>query len=264
MNQDRINREIDNVEITIDLGELLSVLWSKIHLILMAGILAALVAFAGTQLLITPKYTSSTSMYMLSRSDGTAGITSSDLQTGTQLTQDYMELVKSRAVLEQVISVLNLDMTTSELSEMVTTENTTDTRILTISVEHEDPEMAREIADALRETASVKIQEIMEIDAVNTIEEANLPVSPSSPSVARNTLIGGALGVLAAMAVIVLIFILDDTIKTPDDVEEYLGLNVLTSIPIQEGESKKVKKVKAHGGTGRRGSRRSAARRAKH
>lgn len=163
-----------------------------------------------------------------------------------------------------MISVLNLDMTTAELSDMVTTENKTDTRILTISVENEDPEQAREIADALRETASVKIQEIMEIDAVNTIEEANLPVSPSSPSVARNTLIGGALGVLAAMAVIVLIFILDDTIKTPDDVEEYLGLNVLTSIPIQEGESKKVKKVKTHGSRNSRGSRRASARRAKH
>ncbi len=265
MNQDRTNRDFENDEITIDLGELLSVLWSKIHLILLAGILAALVAFAGTQLFITPKYTSSTSMYMLSRSDGTAGITTSDLQTGTQLTQDYMELVQSRAVLEQVISVLNLDMTTDELGSMITTENTTDTRILTISVENEDPELAQEIANALRETASVKIQEIMEIDAVNTIEEANLPVSPSSPSVTRNTLIGGALGVLAAMAVVVLVFILDDTVKTPDDVEEYLGLNVLTSIPIQEGESKKVKKVRSNGSHGGRRSRsRSSARRTKH
>lgn len=264
MNQDRINRDFENDdEITIDLGELLSALWSKAHLILLAGILAALVAFAGTQLLITPKYTSSTSMYMLSRTDSTSGLTNSDFQAGTQLTQDYMELVQSRAVLEQVISILNLDMTTEELADMVTTENTTDTRILTISVENEDPELAQQIADALRETASVKIQEIMEIDAVNTIEEANFPTEKSSPSITRNTVIGGALGILVAVAVIVLIFILDDTIRTPDDVEDYLGLNVLTSIPIQEGESKKVKKVKANGSHGSRRSRRASAHRAK-
>lgn len=255
MSHDRINQEIENDEITIDLLDLFSVLWSKVHLILLAGIITALAAFMFTQLFLTPKYTSSTSMYMLTKSEGTQGITTNDLQTGTQLTQDYMEMVKSRAVLEQVISVLNLDMTTGELADMITTENKENTRILTISVENEDPEVAQEIADALRESASVKIQEIMEIDAVNTIEEANLPVSPSSPSVGKNTAIGGLIGIVLAMGMIVLIYLLDDTVKTPDDVENYLGLNVLTSIPIQEGETvKKVKKVKRHGNrkTGRR------------
>ena len=108
MNQDRATRDFENDEITIDLTELFSVLLGKIHIIILVGILTALAAFAGTQLFITPKYTSSTSMYVLNRSDGTAGVTSSDLQTGTQLTQDYMELIKSRSVLVEVISVLNL------------------------------------------------------------------------------------------------------------------------------------------------------------
>ena len=243
MNQDRAAHDFDNDEITIDLTELLSFLWGKAYIIILAGIVAALVAFGGTQLLITPKYTSSTSMYMLTRNDGNSGLTTSDLQTGTQLTQDYMELVKSRTVLEQVISVLNLDMTPEELSSTITTSNTENTRILTIQVENEDPELAREIADAVREAASVTIEDIMEIDAVNTIEMANLPENPSSPSVMRNTAIGGLLGIVLAAGILVLIFILDDTIKTPDDVENYLGLNVLTSIPIQEGEQK-VKKTK--------------------
>ncbi|WP_072524733.1 YveK family protein [Clostridium sp. Marseille-P3244] len=255
MNQDRLTHEIENEEMTIDLAELFSVLWSRIHLIILAGLLVALAAFAGTKLLITPKYTSSTSMYMLTRSDSGAGVTSSDLQTGTQLTQDYMELVQSRSVLEQVISVLNLDMSVEELSESITTENKTNTRILTIYVENEDPEQAQEIADAVRESVSIKIQEIMEIDAVNTIEEANLPTAPSSPNVIKNTAIGGILGILLAIAIIVLIYIFDDTIKTPDDVEYHLGLNVLTSIPIQEGE-KRTKSRK----TKRRGSRRAEKR----
>ena len=231
-------REFENEELTIDLAELVSVLWIKIYLIILAGLIAALAAFAGTKIFITPQYTSSTSMYMLTRSQDGGTITSSDLQTGTQLTQDYMELVKSRSVLEQVISVLNLDMSTQELSSSVTTENKTNTRILTISVSNEDPELAQEIADALREAVSVKIREIMEIDAVNTIEEANLPSAPSSPNVTRNTMLGGLLGVLVTAGIFVLIFLFDDTIKTPDDVEHYLGLNVLTSIPVSEGEEK--------------------------
>lgn len=253
MNQDKPIREFDNEELTIDLAELFSVLWSKIYLIILVGLIAALAAFAGTKIFITPEYTSSTSMYMLTRSQSGGTITSSDLQTGTQLTQDYMEMVKSRSVLEQVISVLNLDMSTQELSSSVATENKTNTRILTISVSNEDPELVQEIANTLRETVSVKIREIMEIDAVNTIEEANLPSAPSSPNVMRNTMLGGILGVLITAGILVIIFLFDDTIKTPDDVEHYLGLNVLTSIPVTEGEEKGKK-------TKRRTTRRSAKR----
>ena len=93
--------EMENDELTIDLGELFSVLWRKCYIIILAGIMTAFAAFAATQLLITPKYTSTTSMYMLSGSEG-AGLTYNDLQTGTQLTQDYMELTKSRTVLEKL------------------------------------------------------------------------------------------------------------------------------------------------------------------
>ena len=87
----------------------------------------------------------------------------------------------------------------------------------------------------MRDSVSIQITEIMDADAVNTVEEGNLPTSPSSPSIPRNIAIGALLGLLLAMGVITLIFILDDTIKTPDDVEHYLGLNTLTSIPISEG-----------------------------
>lgn len=243
MNQEKAVREFDNEEITIDLGELFSVIWSKIHVIILAGLLAALLSFAGTKMFIVPQYTSSTSMYMLTRSQNGGVITSSDLQTGTQLTQDYMEMVKSRSVLEQVISVLNLDMSAQELSGSITTENKSGTRILTISVNNPDPELARDIADALREAAAIKIKEIMEFDAVNTIEQANLPAAPSSPNTVKNTMLGAILGILIAAGIFVLIFLFDDTIKTPEDVEHYLGLNVLTSIPISEDEGK-VRKIR--------------------
>lgn len=240
-----VNQEIDNDEITIDLAEMLFVLWSKIHIILLSGILMALVAFVGTKLFITPMYTSVTKVYVLSKQDNNANVTYNDLQTGTQLTKDYMELVKSRPVLEQVIAVLNLDMETKDLAEMISVETQTDTRIITINVENENPKQAKEIADAIRESISIQITEIMDADSVNTVEDGSLPKEPSSPNVLRNLLIGAILGILLAGGIIILIYMLDDTIKTPDDVERYLELNVLTSIPIQEGvkKSKKTKKA---------------------
>ena len=240
-----MTQEFDDDELTIDLGELFHTLWNKAHIIILAGLIGALAALGATMLLMTPKYTSTTSMYMLTKSANEGAITTGDLQAGSQLTQDYMELTKSRTVLDSVIRTLNLDMTDEELESCIAVENAADTRIMTISVEHEDPEMAQDIADELRNTAGQMIEDIMDIEAVNTIDEASFPTTQSSPSTMKNTLLGAMAGIILAIAVIVLIYLLDDTIKTTEDAEKYLGLNVLASIPLQAGEEK-AKKMKRH------------------
>lgn len=252
MNQNNTNMGMENDEITIDLMDLFQVVFKKLHLVLLAGIIAALVAVLVTKLFMTPVYTSTTKMYVLSKQDANSAVTSSDLQAGSQLTKDYMELIKSRSVMEQVISQLQLDMSVDKLSGEITVSNTADTRILSISVENESPKLAKEIADAVRESASVQITDA---DAVNMVEEGNLPKNPTSPNTMKNAMLGGILGIFLALGAIVLIYILDDTIKTPDDVERYLGLTVLTSIPIASGTpaAKKVRGLSARKYTKRNG-----------
>ena len=232
-NYEKLNQRMEDDELTIDLGELFGVLLSKAHIIILAAILMALVAFVGTKLFITP-------MYVLAKDDNSTSSTSnySELTAGSMLTKDYMELVKSRPVLEKVISVLNLEMEPDQLANMITVSTPTDTRIMSISVESPSPKESKEIADALREAVSVQIKEIMNADAVNTVEEGNLPTTKSSPNTTKNMALGGILGLVIAAGIIVLIYLFDDTIKTPDEVENYLGLNVLTSIPIQNGDGK--------------------------
>ncbi|OUP64775.1 protein-tyrosine kinase [Drancourtella sp. An177] len=236
----RNTRERD--EVTIDLTELFMALWRKVHIIVLAGIFVGLLALVGTKLFVTPMYTSTTKFYVSSQTDQNTSVTYTDLQTSTQLTKDYAELVKSRPVLEEVISVLDLDMKPQALASKITVTTPADTRVMSISVVDADPKQAKDIADAAREAVSVQIKEIMNVDSVKPVEKANLPEGPSSPNVMRNAMIGGILGVLLAAGIIVLIFLLDDTIKTPEDVENYLGLNVLASIPIYEGTGAKNKK----------------------
>lgn len=236
------NNNFEQDEIAIDLGELFQVFWNKAHMIILAGVVLALAAFAWTKIFITPQYDSTTKIFVITKQNENT-VTSSDLQTGTLLTKDYMEMVKSRLVLEEVIAVLNLDMTTEQLAQTITVETPAETRLINITVRNEDPKLAKSIADAVREAASIQIQEVMNIDAVNTVEEANLPTQKAAPNTMKNTLLGGILGVFIAIGIIVIIYILDDTIKTPDDVERYLELNVLASLPIKEG-TKKNKKAK--------------------
>lgn len=220
-----MNQEIQDDEVTIDLMELFSALWAKKTIIILSAVFMALVAFVGTKMFVTPKYTSVTKLFVMAKNDDTsASATYTDLQTGSMLTKDYMELVKSRPVLEKTISKLKLDVTPEELAEMITTETPTDTRIMSISVTDDDPKEAKQIADTLRKAVSVQITEIMNADSVNTVEEGNLPTSPSSPNVKKNMMLGALLGLVISMGFIVLISILDDTVKTPDDVKNLAAL----------------------------------------
>lgn len=239
-----------NDEIEIDLRELFAVLLRKAWIILLAGVGLAIVALLISKFVIRPQYISTTKVYVMNRQDSNAVITYSDLQSGAQLTQDYMTLITSRPVTEQVIAELGLDMKHKDMVDIISVDNPKNTRTLTISVEYNDPYMAKEIADAIRKASTVHITNVMDIDAVNVVEEANVPDEPSSPNIKKNTVMCGAIGVALAMIVISIIYILDDTIKTPEDVEKYLGLSVLSSIPVQEdmnnlSKRKREKKVKA-------------------
>ena len=234
MNEEILSPQRYNDEITVNIKELFLALWSKIYIIIAASILGGILFFGGTKLLITPVYTSVTKVYILSRQDDSTGITYNDLQLGSQLIQDYIQLVQSRPVLERVISSLDLDLTPEQLSDMITIDAPTNNRILSICANSSSPEEARAIADSLRESVGEEFSQILDISSISTVEEANLPQAPSSPNVQKNVIIGVLAGFFISTVILSILFIMDDTIKTSEDIERYLKLNVLASVPMQK------------------------------
>ncbi len=233
MNQnDRDNRD-DVIE--IDLVELLGVILHNLWIIIVSGVIVAAVALLVSYFIITPKYESVTKIYVISKTNADT-MTYSDLQAGSTLTKDYKELVKSRPVLEEVLAETGIDVELKDLEEQITVEVPQDTRIVSITVEDKDPYEARIIADSVRIAASKHIREVMDTEAVNVVEEASLPIEKSSPSILKNTAIGYAVGLFLAIAIVIINYIMDDTIKTPDDVEKFLGVSVLGSIPYSEND----------------------------
>lgn len=221
----------NNDEVEIDLREILFLLLDKLLIILLVGVITAGVAFLGTKLFITPKYQSETSIYVMSKNEESTA-NANDYVTSNYMTKDYQELITSRPVLEQVIADLDLDYSVSSLKGMITVENKENTRIIAITITDTNPERARKIADAIRATSAVKIKEVMGIENVNVVEPASLSTSPVSPNVFKNMLIGAALGMVLAIAVVIIRHITDDTIKSPDDIEKYLGISTLATIPM--------------------------------
>lgn len=234
----------NNDEMEIDLLELFHVLWSKALVILLSAAAVGLAAMLVTQVFLTPQYQSTTKMYILTQQNNDT-VTSSDLQASEQLTQDCAEMIQSRQVAESVISQLGLDLTAGGLLEKVTVTTSADTRIITIDVQDEDPYLARDIANALRRIAADTIQDVMNIEAANVFEEANIPEEPVSPSEIKNTLIGVFLGFVIALAAVIISYLTNDTIRTSEEVERYLHLSTLGIIPLAEGEVKNKKKNKA-------------------
>lgn len=233
MNQNNRDNRDDVIE--IDLVELLGVILHNLWIIIVSGVIVAAVALLISYFIITPKYESVTKIYVISKTNADT-MTYSDLQAGSTLTKDYKELVKSRPVLEEVLAETGIDVELKDLEEQITVEVPTDTRIVSITVEDKDPYEARIIADSVRIAASKHIREVMDTEAVNVVEEASLPIEKSSPSILKNTAIGYAVGLFLAIAIVIINYIMDDTIKTPDDVEKFLGVSVLGSIPYSEND----------------------------
>ena len=217
----------------IDISSLIKFLLSKSVYILLSAVILASTFMLYSMFIITPKYQSSTEVYVLS-SEGNNKATYSDVQLATSLTKDYEALIVSRSVTDEVISDLKLSLTNEQLAGMITVTSIKDTRILKISVSNNDPYLARDIANSVREVASKQIVSIMNVDAINLVEEANLPASPYSPNIKKNTAIGGFIGIFISIAVLVTVFVLDDKIKTSKDVEDHLDLPVLGVIPMDE------------------------------
>ena len=239
------NRYLENDEIEIDLLELFHVLLQKAWIIILVTLLFAIVSGVYTHFFITPQYQSTTSFYVISReTDGT--YTSSDLSAATQLTNDYTEIIKSRGVAESVINDLDLDLTAQQFINKISVSTPSSARVIYIKVLDSDPQMAQRIANTIRREASNRIQEVMNSEQVNVVDYANLPLKKYSPSLTKNVAIAGLLGAFLSVAVIVFLYLTNDTIRTADDVEKYLGLSTLGTIPLEKTRNtRKTKKKKS-------------------
>ena len=227
-------------EIEIDMGELLRYLAGKAGYIILTALAFAVLALAVTTFCMTPRYTSMTKMYVLNRQTN-EGVTSSDLQSSTYLTKYYMEMIRSRTVIEAVIADLNLNSTYEDVLGQIDVSAASDTRVIAISVTDKDPYEARDIANAVRNAAAAHIQSVMNTEAVTVVDEANIPTKKSSPSTIKNVEVAGGVGLFLALAVCVVLYLMNDKVTTAEDVERYLGLSVLASMPLEEEEVRRKK-----------------------
>ena len=216
----------------IDVFQLVKVLWKRKFLIVLAALVAGLAAFAYSSFVIQPQYTSTTRIYVVNRNQADKpGLTNQDLQAGSYLVKDYREIILSQDVLEKVVADQSLSMDAKTLGRKVSVTVPADTRIVSISVRDGKPEEASRIANALREVAAQKIISVTRVSDVTTLEEARPATSPSSPNIRRNTMMATIAGVGFVTVIVLLVELLDDRVKRPEDIEEVMHISLLGVIP---------------------------------
>lgn len=221
-------------EIEIDLKTLFFELLNNWIMIVVSTILVAAIMFCYSKFMITPQYQSTSELYVLSSNTSITNL--ADIQIGTYMTKDYVVVVTGRPVLEQVIKNLDLNMNYKTLRSKIRVNNPDDTRIIQMTITDADPNRAKLIADELAEVSSAYIAEKMDQDAPSIISYGYADGGAVSPSISRNTIIGGIIGAVIAIAIVVISQLLNDTIVAPEDAERKLGLNVLGTLPLEEEE----------------------------
>lgn len=227
---EKININDKEDEIEINLLDLFNYYRKKILFVIAGFLIGAILAGIGTKFLITPKYTATAKVYMVSASKNSV-VNLADLSIGTSLSEDYAELLHVRPIIEAISAENDLGYSYEQLNGMIDISTVEDTRIMKISATSTKPEEAKIVANALAEKAVTEIPKLMGTTSPNIAERAITPKYKSSPSLKKNVMVGALGGMVIVLAIFTFLFITDDTIKTEEDVEKYLGIIPLTVIP---------------------------------
>ena len=222
----------------VTIRELWALLVQKLWILLLAAVLATGTVFAVLQVAYTPLYSSTATLYILRQNeDANAGDTEEDFSLALKVVNDCTYLLKSRTVLNAVIEELALEMSYAQLEKSVSTVNPENTRILEVTVEAASPELAKQIVDRVCEIGQDSITEAMGFRQVTLFERGTHHPEPcNTPSAAVYVLVALSAAVLAYL-VLLAIYILDDSIKTAEDMENVLGISLLGEIPdLREAE----------------------------
>jgi len=231
-----MKKEESYVEIDLlEVGAFLLKRWWQ----LLIGIIIGAIAGGLISFFQPDKFTSQSMLYVLSK---TTSITSvADLQLGNALSNDFVVIATSKPVLDTAIEKVKNDsgyvINRNMAKKMTTVKNETNTRLLTISVTSEYPELSRSLANAIAEATSEQMAAIMKSDPPTTVERAELAAGPNSKNLTRNAVIGAIIGFLLIAIINIIIMLANDRIKTPDDVEKYLEVPVLAAIPLDRSQA---------------------------
>lgn len=226
----------------IDLREIFQILKKYIKSIIIVPIIFGVIGALISIYLIDPIYESSTTIIVRQDKKDNEEINIGDVNLSKSLVYTYAELAKSNTVIERTKKSLNLNELDDDL---ITVSPVNDTQILKVTVQNKIPQLSMNIANQLVKEFTTEIVRITKSDNVAVVDEAKLPINPIKPNKLMNIVIASILGEMVVLLVVFLIEYMDNTIKTEKDIENYLGISVIGTIPnFNQGSKQAYGKVR--------------------
>jgi len=222
---------VENTEYEIDVREIFGMLKKRWLMIFSVTAVAVISAGIISFFVLMPVYESSSTLLVSYKQNQEMTMTYNDMQMSQKLVNTYSEIIKSRSISEAVLQKLDLDLTPEQLSSKITVAKVSDTEIIQVKVQDEDPAVAALIANTVSEAFKKEVKSIMTVDNVSTIDSAIAPENPIKPNKMMNVVIAAVLGVMVSVVLVFVLEFLDRTYKTPSDVERHLGLPIIGAIP---------------------------------
>ena len=220
----------------LDLKDLFNMFWTRKFEIILIVIIAIVIGFIYSYVLVKPEYKSTTSILLAKSNAAQSGdgtITSTEITLNQKLVSTYSDLIKTDKVLTQVINNLKIDKTVENLKKNIQVTAKDDTEIIAISVTDADSEMARKIANEAAQVFITQIaQQYYNMDNVYVVDEAKAESKLYNINHTKDLIIFAAAGFVIACIYVLIANMLDTTVKSKEDIEKKLGLTVLTSIPV--------------------------------
>lgn len=212
--------------------ELLQLLKKHLKLVIALPIVFALATGVYSYLFMANTYTASTSLYVLVKNESATTSTNQDLSASQMIANDVSTLIQSDTVKKQTADALKMN---SLRDYKISVSSETTSRVISLSVTGEDPASTAIIANELAKNVSSIAQSVMNLQSVNVIDEATTPSSPSGPNRLMYTAVAFLAGLFVAVAIVVLMDMLNTRVRGAEDVEELLGLPVIGRIPSIKG-----------------------------
>ncbi len=227
----------------LDLSRLLKLLWENKAQIILIILIFIVLGITYTMGVVEPMYTSSTTLLLATEQNATStsgsSITTSELTLNSKLVSTYSELVKSKKVLSQVISNLNIDLSEDSLKKNVSVKAVSDTEMIKISVTNKDPEVAEKLANEIAKVFTEQVKEYFKINNVHVVDVAEKEENPSNINHTKDVVIFATIGAVISIIYVLLANVLDTTVKSAEEIEKLYSLPVLASIPIDTSDGKK-------------------------
>jgi capsular polysaccharide biosynthesis protein len=217
----------------LDLRDILLIIQKRIWIILTLTILAALFVGTISAFFLDEIYASSTTLIVSKQKENSNinDLQLNDINLSRNLVDTYSVIIKSDRVLEKVLKEVNLALPIAELRSKIDVKSENNTEIIRITIEDTNSEIARDIANSVARVFMNEVTTLLRMDNVQVIDLAKASPSPVKPNVKMNTLIAAMIGLMAGIGIAFLLEMLDNTIKTQEDVQKYMDIPVIGIIP---------------------------------